>query len=235
MTVAATIVNDALQFCGVSSSIMPSDPDQHQRAFTTLKRLFDILPTESVYLEMRRPSTISADILEPGYATEPLVAILAKWVAPYFQTSVDPEHYENAIRLLRSKTRRKIETAYPDTLPVGSGNMEYSLSYFYPGQNQYQITQFDSAHAGEAKIYAFDFSSEATRRGTTVSSVTMSNIGFISVTISGEALSSSLKTCLVTFNDVGNALVRARCAFASGEIYDSVLECEVSDMAGALA
>lgn len=231
MTTAATLIDDALQFLNVSSHLMPADPAQQSRAFTVLKRLFDILPSRSIYLEMKRPLTTSIDLQEPGYATELLVPILGYYLLPYFNEELTPtrmELYKDAVRNLQRKTRRPIRTKPPSTLPRGGGNSDY-YSHYYIGDNQYQYTLYDERKEGEIKIYTADFNSEASRRNTTVSTVGWSNIGAENATISGEALSANVATATLSFPICGYVVVKARATFASGEIYDAIFKIHVID------
>lgn len=235
MTIASTLVNDALQFLNVSSGIMPADPGEQQRAFTTLKRLFDMLPSKNIYLEMQRPATVNANLREPGWSTEHLVVILAKHAAPYFQADLSQgqmELYDEAMNELRRRTGKPVSTMYPANLPLGGGNLLYGdqWEFYYPGQNEYQYTLFDQRKVGEAKIYTVDFSTEADRRNTTVSSVAWSNIGDEDATISGETLSGNIAQTMLTFGQVpGLVIVKARATFANGEIYDGILRIDLID------
>lgn len=234
MTTASTFIDDALQFLGVSSYLVEADPDQQQRCFTTIQRLFYSLPTQSVYLNMRRPSTTATNLREPGWSTEYLVAVIAKNVVPYFPgISLSPEKvdaYSKAMAALKRKTARPIVTQYPSLLPIGAGNSMIRKDWhFYPGDTQYQYTQWDDRNRGEQQIYYVDFEEAATERNTSVSSVVWLNIGAENATISGETLSSNLANATLLFPIAGNVSVRARATFASGEIFDGIVRVGVTD------
>lgn len=64
--------------------------------------------------------------------------------------------------------------------------------------------------------YAVDFSSSATDRGTTVSSVAWSSEGSRSLTISNETLTDSVASADITSDWSGNGVVRVRATYASG-------------------
>lgn len=238
MTTAATLINDALEYLNVSSGIMGADPGQKQRTFTSLKRLFDVLPTQNIYLQMQRPATVNADLREPLWATEHLVVILARQVAAYFQAEfgfIQTEQYQEAMNQLRRKTGKPVSTSYPSTLPMGAGNRDYTgYSYFfYPGQNEYQYTLFDDAKVGEIKIYTADFSDEASRRNTTLSAVSWSNVGDEDVGISAPAVSGNISTATITIGSTaGLAVVKARGTFATGEVYDIIIKIQINDPEG---
>lgn len=235
MTTAAVLIDDALQFIGVSSGIMPAEPDQQQRAFKILQRMYDVLPEKNIYLQLQRPATVAANLREPGYATECLVSILGKMCAPYFQAELTMSHetaYSEAMNLLKRKTGRRPQTQYPGTLPIGSGNYQYGRSdcwHFYAEETQFQYVLFDQQNVGESRIYTADITTEATRRGTTVSTVVWANIGDVSPTISNEGLSGSIATARLTFGTPGNAIVRARVTFANSEVYDWILKVQIVD------
>lgn len=232
MTTAAVLINDALQFINVSSSIMPAEPEEQSRAFSVLKRLYDSLPSQGIYLELRRPATVSADIREPGYSTEALVAILGKTAAPYFQAQLSQEQfsaYEDAMNMLRRKTMKRPRSSYPGTLPIGSGHYYNSEFFYYTEESNTQTALFDQANIGESRVYSADFGAEATRRNTTVSSVAWASIGAESATVSDVALASSVATARITYDYQGSIIVRARCTFANSEVYDWILKVDVGD------
>lgn len=234
MTIASTIINDALQWIGVSSVIMPAEPDQQNRAFKTLQRLYAILPTQNVYLQMQRPASVGVNLREPEYATEALVHILGKTAAPYFQASLTPDHYElykDSMNLLRRKTGRRAIAKYGSDVPIGSGNAQNyaDWAHYYLGDNQYQFTLFDEAKEGESKLYPLDFNERATYGNTSLSSVVWSNIGAESATISEEAVSGNIATARLNYPSAGPVIVRARATFANGDIYDGIIQVRVVD------
>lgn len=234
MTVASILIEDALQLIGVSSAIMPSEPDQQVRAFRVLQRLYDILPEENIYLDMQRPATVQSNIREPGYATEPLVHILAKWVAPYFKADATFVPFKESMNFLRRKTGRTASTKYPAGVPIGSGNTAhgFNLLHFYVGDNPYQFMLFDEAKVGESKVYTADFTAEASRRNTTVASVAWANVTGEVVAISNETLTGSIAKAQFTYSSPGNSEIRARCTFADTQVYDAFFKIHVVDPRG---
>lgn len=233
MTIASTIINDALQWIGVSSVIMPAEPDQQNRAFKTLQRLYAILPTRNIYLQMQRPATVNVNLREPEYATEALVHILGREVSPFFQVALTPlmeSQYRESLNFLRAKTGRRAISKYGSDVPVGSGNTNYDCwAHYYTGDNQYQFTLFDEAKIGESKLYPLDFNERATYGNTTLSSVVWSNIGTESATISEEAISGNIATARLTYPSDGPVIVQARATFANGDIYDGIIQVRVVD------
>lgn len=223
MTTAATIINQALEYIGVSSVLAPANGNQQSRAFDVLKELFDSLPCDSIYLQMQRPATTSADLREPLYAKGALVKILGYELLPYFRKraeAIDIKMYDEAKTMLQNKTRRPIRTSYDRTVPG---------QHYYIGDTKYQYTLYDERKEGEVKVYTMDFTSEASQRNTTVSSVSWSNIGSVNATISGEALSGSIATATATFTLSGHVTLQARATFANGEIYDGIFNIDVID------
>lgn len=233
MSQASTIVNDALEFLTVSSGLMPADPGQQQRGFKSLQRLMDKMPTMDIYLDMRRPASINADLREPLWSTEDLAIMLAYHSAPYFDAELSMhklELYQEALNELRRRTGKPVHTNYPGNLPIGGGNIAYGgcFSHYYVGDTQYQYTMYDQRKTGEAKIYSIDFSSEAARRNTTVTSVVWSNSGSESGVISNESLAGSVAEAFVSFENVtGEVVIEARCTFATGEIFDGIIRISV--------
>lgn len=234
MTKASVLIDDALQMIGVSSHMMPADPAQQQRAFTTLKRLFYSLPARSVYLQMRRPASLTAEMREPQWATDALVAILADAIGPYFpgrqNNPAAAVAYSQGLRMLQRKTRRPTAQSYDSTVPLGSGNYSYGWSswFYYPGDTNYQYTQYDNRRSGEISRYYFDFTDEAQARNTDVASIAWENVGAERALVSDEQLSGSEASALVEFTRPGSVVIRARCTFTNGEVYDGVLQVSVT-------
>lgn len=233
MTIASTIYTDALRFIGEESPILAAEPEDQNEIFIRFQRLFEILPQQDIYLPMLRPASSSTDVREPEWATEALAQILARMVLPYFKganwSPIHEESYRESKRLLMNKTSKPIKINYPSTLPRGSGNWDNCFPFFYPGQDKYKITYYDNRFYGESKIYTADFTSESGLRGTTVSSVTWSNLGSADATISNESTSDAISTARLTFGQTGKVLVRARATFANSEIYDNLIEIIVVD------
>lgn len=233
MTVASTLIDDTLEYLGLSSYLVSADPNQQQRVLKTLQRLFYLLPEQSIYIPMNRPASTATNLREPGYATQSLIPILARYSKPFFKAaqwdSIKEDDYTSAMALLQRTTKRPRKTQYPDGLPVGQGNNDrwFNDKFFYPGETQYQVTLYDNRNKGEIKTYELDFTDEITARNTSVSSVAWSNVGAVNATISGTSLSSNVATGTLTFSAPGLAVVRVRATLADGDVYDQVLNIRV--------
>lgn len=227
MTTVTTLIDDALQWMGVSSILMPAEPEEQQRVWRTAQALFSILPKRNVYLRLQRPASVSADILEPEWATFPLAVVLADLSAEFFRVDFTPRQLEKIDEmwgLLRNKAGKPIQAYYPPY-------RNHDFRYFYPGQNDDQIQYWDIQNREAIKTYTFDFTDEVTRRGTSLSSVAVTNIGVKDATIGTPSTSSGVVTSQVTFPEVGRYLLEARGTFASGDIYDIFIQVDVVDQA----
>lgn len=87
----------------------------------------------------------------------------------------------------------------------------------------------DSQMIGEDVTHKWDFSREATRRGTTVSSVAWSKDNGESATISNEALASSVASAQVSGSSRGISFIKTTCTFADGSTRDKYLKLTLLD------
>ncbi len=223
MTTVTQFIDDTLQWLGVSSYLMPADPEQQQKVWMVIRSMFDLLPQRNIYLQMQRPATTSADLLEPGWARLPLISVIAYYSANHLRVALDEQQVaemDSSFAILRNKAGKPIH-AYENPYR----NQEWI--YFYPGQNKEQIKFWDIRSLDESKIYPFDFTEEATRRNTSLSSVEVENVGVQDATISGTTTTGNISKSMLTFPYVGRYLVRARGTFASDEIYEIFIQVEV--------
>ena len=141
MTVASTIVNEALTLAGASSAISPPEPEQQQTAFAVLVDLLNLWSKETISLGENTtvPSAIGDDIAEDAWATGPLKAVLAMEVCPYFRIDPPPSLWN-----LVEKGRTTIlihgapdeQPSYPGNLPTGAGNANPYGRVFFPEPDQ---------------------------------------------------------------------------------------------------
>lgn len=231
MTTCTVIVNDALALLNLNNGILPVKPAHQARAFSTLVDMLKTLRGDGIYLTRQFPASISADLREESWATQGLKEMLANAVAPYLQRPVPG--FEDGERVLRNRGRQPIGCAFPETLPMGSGNTGYcSTSWpytFYSGFDGIEYDVYDNAFSGEVKTFYADFDYDATIRSTTVSSVAWSSIGGAAIGISGQSLSSNLASAVLTFGGSGSGKIKAKATYANGGVKDFLFSIEVGD------
>lgn len=127
MTIATTIINEALKLVGVASAISPPEPEQQATALAVLKDLLNTWTQDELSLGLSAviPSTIATDIAEDAWATGPLKIMLAEALCPYFR--VEPSMtlsklIAQAQDTLLIRGAPDQEPYYPGNLPLGQGN-----------------------------------------------------------------------------------------------------------------
>lgn len=137
MTIATTIINEALTLIGVASPISPPEPEQQATAFSVLKDLFNLWTKDEVSLGLSAtvPATIASDIAEDAWATGPLKALLAEALCPYFR--IEPSMRLNKLIAEAHESilihgAPDVEPYYPGNMPLGQGNASPFGPVYYP-------------------------------------------------------------------------------------------------------
>lgn len=225
MTTGTELISRSLRWLGVSSHLMPADPEQESDVWMVIQSMFDLLPQKNIFLEIRRPLSPSSDLLEPSWAKLPLICAVAYYSANHLRVSLDDQQIaeiDSSFAIMRNKAGKPVH-AYENPY------RNHEWIYYYPGQNREQIEFWDIRSKGEIKKYRFDFTEEATRRGATLSSVVVENAGVEDATIESTSTSGNITTTTLTFPDVGRYLIRATGTFASGEKYQIFFQIETVD------
>ncbi len=99
---------------------------------------------------------------------------------------------------------------------------------FYPKINHHPVWVPPAQTEDGAITLTLDMSPEAGRLSTSVSSVTWT-VDTGKASVSGEALSSDVATALVTTNDSGLSLIKAKITFADGQIINQHIKIVSKD------
>ena len=234
MTVAATIVNDALAILNLYSDVLPADPAHQQRGFTTLVGMLHRMRGDGMRIVNQIPPTTLSDLKEPSWATDGLRFELAKALAPFLRATMTME--AEAARVVAANTLMRkaappIACSLPGTLPKGGGNWNWESERFYAEVLDADYDIYGHQYVNESATFYADFDYDADSRSTTVSSVTWSNQGGVSATISGSALSGNLASSVLTFPTIGSVLVLAKATYANAQVKNYLFRIEVTDVA----
>ena len=128
MTTASSIINDSLELMGVASSLTPADPGHQSTGFSILKGMIAEWVNDEIDIILVEPYDSTDDIGEENHMTQTIIALLAKRLAPFLQVELE----ESAEKLAEIAMDRLLiyakdpDIVYPDTLPLGQGNRQYS-------------------------------------------------------------------------------------------------------------
>lgn len=143
MATAAQVIKAALQRILVQASEAPLQPDEYQDAIFAMNNYMLALDADGVALGYTEVSNLGDNVTIPTGALRGLIANLALEVAPDYkgQDWQPPAALvmaaKQGLATMRKLGQIMVSTAYPSTLPMGSGNYSegnYGNSYhFYPG------------------------------------------------------------------------------------------------------
>jgi hypothetical protein len=140
MATAAQVIKAALQKILVQASEAPFEADDYQDAIFAMNLWMTDLQAQGIALGYTEVSNLSDEVTIPTGALRGLINNLAIEVSPDYGGVVSQELRMQAASGL--DTMRQIgqlipETAYPSTLPIGSGNYDQQFGvaqFFYPEQ-----------------------------------------------------------------------------------------------------
>jgi len=225
MSTAQTIVNKALKLCNELSDLIEVDPDLQNEGFDQLVSLLNTMRGDGLYVTPQIPASINDEIKEFSWSTRGLQFELAEALAPFIQTRefsrIFYEQKKKACRTLYIKAKPPTDQKLPETMPVGSGNSYWYWwsRVFYGEHDNTKYEYYEEPNQGEAFLYVADFDADATKSGTTVSSVVWT-IEAGTATISGTTATNNTSQSLITFNDIGTVKIKARATYANNEIRD---------------
>lgn len=149
METAQSIINDALQEILVQASEQPIQPVDFQTARRYLNRMMDITPFAGLgYTAVTLPSDL---ITIPDAAIEGVIFNLAKRLLTTYDIPLTAELARSArdgLKEIRRITVTTQATAFPCTLPIGSGNEQentFNNQHFYPCPDDELLTERDGA------------------------------------------------------------------------------------------
>lgn len=141
MTTVRDIIVDALEDLVVQADEAEIEPSEAKTAIRVLNQLMAMYDSDGISLGFTTVNSLDDTITIPEGAVLPVVSNLAMRLAPKYLTGEVPSHLIVAARkgykILCKIANNRITTAYPGTLPIGSGNEypAYDFDKFYPEQS----------------------------------------------------------------------------------------------------
>jgi hypothetical protein len=134
---ASSVITDALQEILVQASEQPIESSEMKTGIRYLNRMMASLDANGISLGYTVVSNPSDTITVPDGAIEGIVYNLAIRLAQQFDEPISPTLAASArtgLSAMRKITVVPLPTAYPGTLPVGSGNEGDGthVDHFYP-------------------------------------------------------------------------------------------------------
>jgi hypothetical protein len=139
MATVAQVLKAALQRILVQASESPLEASEYQDAIFALNNMMLAYDAEGIKLGYTEVSTLGDQVTVPVGALRGVIANLAIEVAPDYDGEVSPALASQAsegLKAMRMLGVRIASTAYPSTLPIGSGNEHdgYNTYKYYPDQ-----------------------------------------------------------------------------------------------------
>jgi len=149
METAQSIILDALQEILVQSSEQPLQAVDFQTGRRYLNRMMAIVPFNGLgFTTINQPSDL---VTVPDGANEGIVFNLAKRLLSTFDMPLTAELSQSAsdgLQEIRRLTVSVQPTAFPCTLPIGSGNEQentFNNQHFYPCPDDEVLTERDGS------------------------------------------------------------------------------------------
>lgn len=139
MATAQQVIDRALTLIIVQGSEAPVEASEYQDAIFALNAMMLALDSRGVKLDYTEVSSLNQEVTVPPGAIQGVCANLAIELAPEYNATVTPALLKSARDgedAMRFAGQRIGHTAYPSTLPRGTGNGYNSSGYwsrFYPG------------------------------------------------------------------------------------------------------
>jgi hypothetical protein len=233
MSTAQTIVNEALGLLNLNNGFKPVDPRHQQVGFQTLVDLLIKYRGDEIYLTPQIPATITAEINEKPAAKLGLVYDLAFYISAPLQVREFPATFsalrKDALDTLYINFKPPTTQQYPELLPIGGGNEQYAdyAFRFYGEQDLTNYQIYDQVNLNESQFFYADFDSDATLKGTTVSSVAWEVLDNAGTQISNESLTGNTAKALLTFQGEGLTTIKATATYANSEVKDFMFNIQV--------
>lgn len=138
MATVAQVAKASLQRILVQASEADLEPDEYQDFIFAMNNYMLALDAEGVKLGYTEVSGLGDEVTIPAGALRGLIANMAIEVAPDYNGTIAPGLVSAAtegLKAMRRLGQRIRATAYPGTLPMGSGNDDGSIlnsDHFYP-------------------------------------------------------------------------------------------------------
>lgn len=128
MSTAGEIIERAFKRILVGGADAAPEPDEYADALEDLNSMMLSFEANGIRLGYTVVDNVSDDVTIPSSAILAVVSNLAVNIAPDYGVAVSPilaDQANTGMKTLRKIALPRIATSYPDTLPMGSGNMEY--------------------------------------------------------------------------------------------------------------
>lgn len=145
MATVAQVANAALKRILVQASEAPLEADEYQDFIFAMNNYMLALDAEGITLGYTVVSDLGDEVTVPTGALRGIIANMAIEVAPDYNGTISPRleaAAQQGLQVMRIIGQIMGQTAYPSTLPIGSGNEgDYALltRHFYDGANEAQI------------------------------------------------------------------------------------------------
>ena len=135
---ASTVIRDALQEILVQAAEQPITAAEGQGAMRLLTRMMAAWVSDGVDLSFTPVDSLNDSITVVDGALDAIVLNLAVKLAPQYDRPVTQSLYMNAKDAYEAALKIAVavpDTAFPATLPYGSGNEDkgHNFSNYYPG------------------------------------------------------------------------------------------------------
>jgi hypothetical protein len=135
---ASTIIRDALQEILVQASEQPIEASEAQDAMRLLNRMMAAWVSDGLDLSYTPVDSLNDAITVVDGALDAIVLNLAIKLAPQYDRPISQGLFLNAKNAMDAVRKIAVvitESAYPSTLPYGSGNEDLGYNYtkFYSG------------------------------------------------------------------------------------------------------
>jgi hypothetical protein len=154
MEIASTVIKDILQEVQVQASEQPVEAADSNTVIRYMNRFMTSLDVKGVSLGYTKINNPSDPVTIPDAALEGLIFNVAKRILNTYDIPLNAELQEAAKDGLDAMFTLGVvidTTAYPSTLPIGSGNEDdytFGNQHFYPGIDDENIATEDNKVIG---------------------------------------------------------------------------------------
>jgi len=162
MATVAQVAKASLQRILVQASEADLEPDEYQDFIFAMNNYMLSLDADGISLGYTEVDNLGDDVTIPVGALRGLIANMAIEVSPDYNGQITQGLIlaaQEGLKTMRKLGQRVKATALPATLPVGSGNEDYTrtagTSHFYPGIEAEILAETTGAiglEAGTAKL-----------------------------------------------------------------------------------
>ena len=140
MATAQQVIKAAFQALLIQDSEAPLEPSEYQDAIFTLNNMMADLAVKNVSLSWTTVTALTDTLSVVGGVIEGIIANLALKLAPDYDIPITPAlalRAKEGMRTLLIQGYTLTESAYPGTLPKGSGNFTstHNNQKYYTDQN----------------------------------------------------------------------------------------------------